>query len=66
MEGPSPEAPRSAKVDALFAGELPEPVNLAPTLRLLRLLLVTSLPMNLTAFRPPPRPAPSVPQLRLF
>ena len=26
----------------------------------------TSLPMNLTAFRPPPRPAPSVPQLRLF
>ena len=47
MEGPSPEAPRSAKVDALFAGELPEPVNLAPTLRLLRLLLVVSLPMNL-------------------
>ena len=47
MDSPSPEAPRSAKVDALFAGELPEPVNLAPTLRLLRLLLVVSLPMNL-------------------
>lgn len=47
MEPAAPEPARFAKVDALFAGEPPAVVDLGPTLRRLRGLLLLSAPLNL-------------------